>query len=137
MRRISFNPRFVNEAGDDLVVGKIHSIRQNFDYWKKFEGREVELFTWEGKPYQKGSKQKVFCVKPLILVQHIVKESDGIQPDCDFEFFLQKNAAYLEQLLNEELFKNDGFSGIDEFADWFRNYPDGEMAILHFTDFRY
>jgi hypothetical protein len=41
MKRISFDPRFVNEAGNDLIPGKIHTIRQNYEYWKKFEGREV------------------------------------------------------------------------------------------------
>jgi hypothetical protein len=49
MKRISFNPRFVNETGDDLIPGKIHTVRRNFDYWKKFEGRDVELFTWVEK----------------------------------------------------------------------------------------
>jgi hypothetical protein len=56
MKRISFSPRFVNEMGDDLVSGKIHTIRQNYFYWKKFEGRHAALFTWEGKLYR--SKQK-------------------------------------------------------------------------------
>jgi hypothetical protein len=74
VERLSFNPRFVNEAGDDLVPGKIHTIRQNFDYWKRFEGRDVALFIWEGKPYQRQSRQKVFCVKRLVYVQKIRKE---------------------------------------------------------------
>jgi hypothetical protein len=69
MRRISINPRFINKAGNDLVLGKIHTIRQNYDYWKKFEGQEVALFTWEGKPYR--SKQKVFCVKRIVSVQEV------------------------------------------------------------------
>jgi hypothetical protein len=50
MKRISFNAQFVNESGDGLILGKIHTIRQNYSFWKKFEGRDVELFTWEGKP---------------------------------------------------------------------------------------
>jgi hypothetical protein len=127
MRRISFNPRFVNEAGDDLIQGKIHTIRQNFDYWKKFEGRDVELFTWEGKPYQKGSKQKVFCVKPLVCVQKVTKSEVA-----DFWLSLEDKNPIPIVVIS----KNDGLDKTD-FIDWFINYPFGEMAILHFTDFRY
>jgi hypothetical protein len=32
---------------------------------------------------------------------------------------------------------NDGFDDKDEFTDWFYDYPDGEIAILHFSEFRY
>ena len=36
------------------------------------------------------------------------------------------------------LAKNDGFADAEDFEDWFRDYPlDRDMAILHFTDFRY
>jgi hypothetical protein len=34
MKRISFNPRFVKEAGDDLIPGKITTIRENYRYWE-------------------------------------------------------------------------------------------------------
>jgi hypothetical protein len=74
MNRISFNPRFVNEAGNNLIPGKIHTIRQNHGYWKHFEGQEVVLFTWEGKPY--GSRQKIFCVKRIVNVQEIEYEKN-------------------------------------------------------------
>jgi hypothetical protein len=127
MRRISFNPRFVNAAGDDLVFGKIHTIRQNYDYWKRFEGRDVALFTWEGKPYR--SKQKVFCVKKLVSVQRTVKIKDYFYKEagiCDL--------VYIAEM--KTLAKNDGLT-LGEFREWFKNYPDDEMAILHFTEFRY
>jgi hypothetical protein len=35
------------------------------------------------------------------------------------------------------LSKNDGFKNVGEFTNWFYNYPETDMAILHFTDFRY
>jgi len=42
------------------------------------------------------------------------------------------------KLLDHEVFaKNDGFNNRHELVDWFADYPDGKMAILHFTDFRY
>jgi hypothetical protein len=134
---MSINPRFVNETGTDLTAGKIHTIRQNYAFWKKFEGRDIELFTWEGKPYQKGSKQKTVCVKHLIYVQRVLKETDFIQPGCDFEFFLMPNLEYCKQLITKELAKNDGFDNADEFNGWFADYPDGEMSIVHFTLYRY
>jgi hypothetical protein len=30
MKHIAFDRRFMNAAGDDLIPGKIHTIRQNF-----------------------------------------------------------------------------------------------------------
>jgi len=132
MRRISFNPRFLNEAGNNLVPGKIHTIRQNYDYWKKFEGKEVALFTWQGKPYQKGSTQKVFCIKRLVSVQRIgLEKSGGID-----QFYIpdKKWKKYSTELLA----KNDGFTNSAQLFSWFMDYPSSyKMAILHFTDYRY
>jgi hypothetical protein len=127
MKRISFNPRFVNEAGNDLISGKIHTIRQNYEYWKKFEGKDVALFTWEGKPRRKDSKQKVFCVKRIVSVQ----EAE----------FREKNGCYgffVDGLLmgDGRIAKNDGFKTSRDLHEWF-NYKSAKMAILHFTDFRY
>jgi hypothetical protein len=126
----------VNEAGDDLVPGKIHTIRQNYEYWKKFEGRDVELFTWEGKPYR--SKQKVFCVRWIWSVQRVGiwhnKTVDGhkMRP----EFYIETGDIRFP-LSPSLLAANDGFDDEDEFMDWFYDYPDGEAGILHFTDFWY
>jgi len=129
MRRIAFNPRFVNEAGNDLVSGKIHTIRQNFEYWKKFEGQEVALFTWEGKPYR--SKQKVFCVKRIVSVQELLFENFiGFA----YEVFVPDMK---QQVKPSEFAKNDGFNNTEELLEWFHDYPSGKMAILHFTDFKY
>jgi hypothetical protein len=55
---MSINDRFVNEAGDDLIPWKIHTMRLNYAFWKKYEGKDIELFMWVGKPYRKGSKYK-------------------------------------------------------------------------------
>ena len=132
MKRISFDLRFVSKAGNDLIRGKIHTIRQNYDYWKRFEGQEVALFTWKGKPYQKGSKQKVFCVKRIVNVQEVTKEvTKGEVAD----FWLSpydRNPIPIDVIA-----KNDGFKDRYEHIEWFVEYPFGKMAILHFTDFRY
>jgi len=142
MKRISFNPQFVNDAGDDLIPGKIHTIRKNYDYWKRYEGQELTLFTWDGKPYQQGSKQKVVCVKRLVSVQKIKKIKHCfwantfaiVLGDGKYE---PASMTYSGSLDPVELAKNDGFSTTGGFFNWFENYPEGTMAILHFTDFRY
>jgi hypothetical protein len=124
MRRIAFNPRFVNEAGTDLVEEKIHTIRKNFPYWKKFEGQDIALFTWEGKPYR--SKQRVFCVRHLFRVQKVRHAGRGN--------FFDEYGRYIPTI---HLAKNDGFETEDDFIRWFLDYSESEMGIVHFTDFRY
>jgi hypothetical protein len=134
MKRLSFNPRFVNEAGNDLIPGKIHTIRQNYDFWKRFEGQDVALYIWEGKPYR--SKQKVFCVKRLVSVQKLYMYKNYIDDVLEF-FVIASVGIGLEGVNVEKLRKNDGFCCRELFEDWFVKYHGGEMAILHFTDYRY
>jgi hypothetical protein len=124
MKRISFNPRFVNVGGTDLVKGKIHTLRRNYDYWKKFEGRDLALFIWEGKAYR--SRQGVFCVKRLVSVQAVRHGGRG-------HFFTEKE-RYIPM---SELALNDGFNNENEFVRWFVKYPEEKMGILHFTGYRY
>ena len=123
MRVLMINPRFVNEAGTDLKSGKIHTIRQNYDYWKKFDGQEVSIRVWEGKPYR--SKQKEICRK-VIGVQKIYFG--------DHPFWFDNGDEVIELGM---LAKNDGFELMSEFFKWFAAYPNGDMVILHFTNFRY
>jgi len=140
MKRISFNPQFVNSSGDNLINGKIHTIRQNYGYWKLFEGEELALFTWEGKSYQKGSKQKIFCVKRLVSVQPVMKshcnvnfwtvDIQGYNPDTGYQY------ETIAQIRNYILARNDGLTE-NEFVKWFYDYPYDIMAILHFTNFKY
>jgi hypothetical protein len=126
MKRISFDLRFVNKNFYDLIPGKIHTIRENYKYWERFEGQEVELFYWEGKPY--WSKQKVFCVKRIISVQEVTKS--------EANYF--RLSPYDESAISiNAVAKNDGFKDQHELIDWFKNYKFGKMAIIHFTDFRY
>ena len=130
MKRISFNQRFINETGNDLLPGKIHTIRSNVDFWKRYEGQEVALFTWEGKPYR--SKQKVFCVKRIVSVQEVYQA-------C--AIFTLKETPFIngrrESIPSEKILKNDGFEKWSDFHKWFYPYPSGKMGILHFTRFKY
>jgi hypothetical protein len=137
VKRLSCGFQFVNDTGDDLIPGKIHSLRQNYDYWKKFEGKDLALYIWEGKPYR--SKQKVFCVKRLEFVQrikiyhHETANGDKMPP----QFFIETGLHIYSRLSRELLAANDGFESEEEFTGWFYDYPDGKIGILHFTNFRY
>ena len=129
MRHIAFAPRFINKAGNNLIQGKIHTIRQNYEWWKRFEGQEVALFTWNGKPYR--SKQKIFCVKKIYHVQKLYFTNT-------FGLLWHISVENMQKQITKETFtKNDGFNTFDEVLEWFHDYPTCEMAILHFTDFRY
>ena len=138
MKRISFNPRFVNESGNDLIPGKIHTIRQNYDYWKKFEGRELALFTWEGKPYR--SKQKVFCVKKLVSVQEMDFKTKEIKTNKDIGVQLYEMDFSIVSLIPLDILaRNDGFKEDVDLMRWFlsKRYKPGKMAVLQFTNFLY
>jgi hypothetical protein len=113
---------------DDLIPGKIHTIRANYDYWAKHDGKECSLRYWSGKP--RRSKQIEFCRK-VIHVQELFFENvmGGF-----YNFFVTD----LKNKTSESDFaKNDGFSNFEDMLAWFHDYPSGYMAILHFTDFRY
>jgi hypothetical protein len=126
MKRISIDKRFVNIDGTNIIENKIHTLRRNFAYWKKFEGQDIALFTWEGKPYR--SKQKVFCVKRLVSVQKVIKSEVA-------DFWLSLADKYPIPI--NVIANNDGFENKSDFIDWFIKYPFGAMAVLHFTDYRY
>ena len=126
MKRISFDRRFVNKAGNDLVPGKIHTIRQNYEYWKRFAGREAALFTWEGRPYR--SKQNVFCVKRIVSVQEFELHEYGSK-----YAWTADNRPIIGLILSD----NEGFYSFNDFVDWFAGYEPGKLAIVHFTDYRY
>jgi len=134
MKHILFNRQFVNAAETDLVAGKIHTIRENYGYWEMHEGQEVALAYWMGKPYH--SNQKVFCTKKIISVEKIIKMSDpGGTP-----FFRIADRHPLDHnagIHKPTLAKNDGFQHYCELEDWFREYPNQPLAVIHFTDFKY
>jgi hypothetical protein len=134
MKRISFDKRFVNKTGNDLIPEKIHTIRQNYRHWEKFENRFVELFFWDGKPYQKGSKHIVFAVRGIEKVERILKDTDGFTPGSPFSIYRRQNNAFTEKLPLSELAANDGLSE-KEFIEWFAKYPDGYLALIYFSEY--
>jgi hypothetical protein len=120
---------------------KIHTIRSNYQLWKKrFEkinrGEAVlELYYWEkpGGCYVEGNKQIVFCQ---------LSKNDGI--GIQELYFYQNNIMFPRTEEHKvvainllEHAKNDGLS-LDDFKEWFKNYNlSVPMAIIHLTNFRY
>jgi hypothetical protein len=112
-------------------VHKLHTIRANYELWKKREkeineGKAIlSIRYWSEKPYR--SKQVEICqltkigVQELELTYYGKWRIDNIFSDYTMEDFS----------------KNDGLS-LDDFLEWFKNYDFSKsMAIIQFTDFRY
>lgn len=136
-----FPARIQNGLGDSHYISsptsKIHTIRANYDLWKK---RIDEVNTgeailsiryWTGKPY--ASKQEQFAT--------LSKTSGtGVQKVCfpkDSDPFVYDDFGYLCKVDKAILANNDGLS-LKDFEAWFKGYDLSKpMAIIHFTDFRY
>lgn len=115
---------------------KIHTIRANYELWKKRiedvqNGYAVlSLRYWEGKPYR--SKQVEFAR---------LGKDDGVgieQLSFNYGFFscqrVNDECAYDFLSLPAA---NDGLS-FEDWREWFRDYDLSKpMAIIHFTKFRY
>lgn len=111
---------------------KIHTIRSNYDLWKKrFEkinaGKAVlSVRVWSGKPFR--SKQ-------IEIFKYDKTHNIGIEKLEDPTIFLfapieGKNIDW------DLVAKNDGLS-FEDFCEWFKVRSKNPMAIIHFTDFRY
>jgi hypothetical protein len=131
---ILINPRFEAPVLDGR---KIHTIRKNFDFWNRFDGKECGIRIWKGSPYR--SKQKEICkktihVQPLLLYHN--KTLDGYKMPA---VFCGKHGRIEKFILamHDGFFDDRGDVCEDEFIDWFYDYPDGRIAVLHFTDYRY
>lgn len=108
---------------------KIHTIRGNFDLWKKRAqeinaGRAVlSVREWSGKPYQ--SQQTEIRQFNKIGIQ-IVNENVVL----DYSFDGSYNTVD-----SEIVAQNDGLEESD-FLKWFKSGVI-DFACIHFTDFRY
>ncbi len=111
---------------------KKHTIRGNFDFWKKrFEkinsGEAVlSVRCWTGKPYKDPQKELFrFSKKDCIGIQKIQHKEEGWFVDDE-----------LTDLTTEVVSGNDGLSEND-FLEWFKGHPKEEMVLINFSHFRY
>lgn len=120
---------------------KLHTIRANYDFWKKrFEqiaaGKAcLSIRQWVGKPYGKGSTQREimrFTCEDGIGIQKLSfdKDRDGC---ISYKFFnIDGRFADIQDVAN-----NDGLS-FNDWREWFKDYDLSQpLAIIHFTPFRY
>lgn len=116
---------------------KIHTIRSNYPFWaKRIEEVNkgiscLSVRTWTDQPY-KSKQNEEFLFQAL--------DGIGIEKvffDYDFNFWLYSPIEKHQEIPLNVLCENDGLCESD-FREWFRKYkPYEEMAIIHFTDFRY
>jgi len=122
---------------------KIHTIRANYELWKKrFEKIDkgeacLSIRVWEGKPYT-SKQQEIFRydkTHKIGLERLTFKEMIMTPFEC-----IRKNDGriYTPNISKlNELAKNDCLE-LNDFKSWFKEYDlSKEMAIIHFTDFRY
>lgn len=115
-----------------LHLDKIHTIRGNYELWRKRlevnhdQNISLNLTEWAGRPYHTKSN----------LLFSLSKNINGIG--------LQK-LQYIENTVLvddnpgelEELAKNDGLS-VSDLEKWFLPYDKVQpMSLIHFTSFRY
>lgn len=122
---------------------KKHTIRGNYELWRKRfekikEGKALlSLRQWEGKPY--NSKQIELIKLDNTNGIGLEKLTFSERVMSPFTCIKKKNGSIFKPDFStiEELSKNDGLY-IDDFQEWFKGYDlSKEMAIIHFTDFRY
>ncbi len=111
-------------------MSKVHTIRGNYELWRKrFDKIDkweayLSVRSWSGKPY-KSSQVELFRFDK--------SDNIGIEKLRIYPTWVEDN-TYIEIGI---LSQNDGLS-FEDFSDWFKGYDGSkEMAIIHFTGFRY
>jgi hypothetical protein len=126
-----------------IISGKkIHTLRKNYLFWKRriANAGELSIRYWEDKP--RHSKQitirniRLYMKNSNFGVQEVCKINDGKSPGSLFSFYLVEDQEPKIRLDISVLAENDGLT-LQQFIDWFKDYPEGAMALIHFTSFRY
>jgi hypothetical protein len=112
---------------------KKHTIRSNYELWKKRidevnEGKAVlSLREWSGKPYCSTQNVLMEFRQGEIRVQKLTV-------DYMMGYFIDDVDS---DITTEQLAINDGLTK-EEFSEWFKKVKCGdELAIIHFSEFRY
>lgn len=122
---------------------KVHTIRKNYDLWKKRIEKvkagkaEISIRYWSGVPYR--SKQITFC--KLTKTNGIGISQIFLSHDLEYGFKARIDTAELFGPTDLELIAHhDGLTATD-FLDWFFPYRkinnEFSGAIIHFNGLRY
>ncbi len=123
-------------------VPKIHTIRHNYNLWKKridvinADKAVLSLRQWEGTPYK--SKQIEFLSLGEGIGIQKASVENKIFTSLGKEFTYPYISIEKQTPIDFGLFMgNDGFEGVVDFAAWFKK-PVIDGALIHFTtNFRY
>lgn len=121
-------------------ISKIHTIRTNVSLWSK-RMKEVEagkdrlsIREWAGRPY---------LSKQVEIVRLTREDGVGMQRLDGNDVWAKEEVCKVydkhgvKPVRAEELAMKDGLS-LDDWRAWFgRNDADSDLAIIHFTPFRY
>ena len=131
-RELTFFPEQILKS-EVVKRHKIHTIRANYDFWRKrieqvwLGEAELSLRYWSGKPY--NSKQVEFLrlgKDDGVGIQKVEFKAEEFGPIVDGR----------NQFVSD-LAANDGLS-LTDFMAWFKGYDLSKpIAIIHFTKFRY
>lgn len=121
---------------DNLINNKQHTIRANFELWKK-RADEINsgmaflsVRQWKGKPYR--SKQ----VEVIALYRIYVQKLFYFMSDISFPR-IYDDGGIVKAISTGVLAKNDGLA-CEDFREWFKKYDLSKpMAIIQLTNFRY
>lgn len=125
---------------DDLstvAIGKkLHTIRENYDYWKAKAGKinagemELSIRVWSGKPYKSQQVEVARLSHVSIQLVEMSYSIEDAQPIVYVDNVLKPNIA-------EKMAKNDGLQ-LEDWVEWFfKKTNTFRGVILHFTDFKY
>jgi hypothetical protein len=114
---------------------KLHTIRGNYDLWAKRidkikKGEAIlSVRSWSGQPYQsKQIEHFTFGGGSGIGLQKVKLNYTLTHATIDDQYLID---------VENNLSKNDGLSS-DDFFDWFaKSDTSKDMALIHFTAFRY
>lgn len=133
---------------------KIHTIRKNFSRWEKIISRVqngeavLSIRQWEGKPYR--SKQVEIgrlTTENGVGIQKVVFSRSEWEED-NGQHFCYWAAVDGKKINIDDIAINDGFLDFRNYVSWFdseieKQNPDKEgwrhleLAVIHFTKFRY
>lgn len=125
---------------------KIHTIRANYDLWKKRFDKidkgeaELSIRVWEGKPYK--SKQIELARLDRSHGIGIQKAIIGITNDKwkmpELKFVDENDNSVVHSITCGGLIAQKDGLNIEDWRNWFKTYDRSKpMAIIHFTPFRY
>lgn len=131
----NFKEKFLNGE-------KIHTIRGNYELWKKRldEVRDrkaiLSIRQWEGMPY----RSKQIEIAKITSVSGCGVQYINLWKPNEDQIYWQINDRKVKETFNE-VAQNDGLD-IEDFRRWFIPKKDAkdfyfEGAIIHFTPFRY